>query len=391
MKKILCALLPLLLIVSAATVADDNQSAAWVRTLCREAVTDSIDAAYFNPAGTAFLDKGLYVQAMNLSVIQEYSHFSVLSSTTYAANTPVWFFPTARIGYNGGSWAAFFDFNIPAGGGSLDYKDGSVLLDAAGATGSTKGSSAVLAFNVGASYRFGDMISVGASGRILYANDGIDVTITAPAPVAGSAEAKATGIGFGGMFGVNVIPLDGLTLAVTVETGSKLELEYTEVTGDPGTVAALAAAPLFVAEGNTYDSDLPWRVRTGIAYELPFGLSVSGTFKYDFYESLDSALRNTYTIAGSVAYDITEKIEASLGGSYGIDEVPAVDDYNPLNPELSSITLAGGVGVEVIRGLTIDFGTLYVFYQGESGTGASGFTDLDKDTLLFSVGATYSF
>ena len=68
MKKIVCILL-LLLLVGAAAFASDNQSAAWVRMLTREAVTDSIDATHFNPAGTAFLEKGLHVQAMNLSVL----------------------------------------------------------------------------------------------------------------------------------------------------------------------------------------------------------------------------------------------------------------------------------------------------------------------------------
>lgn len=386
MKKLVCILVPLLLLGTVA-FASDNQSAAWVRTLCREAVTDSIDATYFNPAGTAFLEKGLYVQAMNLSVFQTYSHYSVVSSTTYEADTPVFFFPTARAGYNGGSWAVFFDFNIPEGGGSLDYEEGAVLLDSGGG-GSVAGQSMVMAFNLGGSFRIGDMISIGASGRVLYGNDGYDVSLNA---TGGSAEAKATGIGFGGMFGVNFIPLNGLTLAATVEIGSKLEMEYTEVTGDPATVGALAAAPLFIAEGNTYDADLPWRVRTGFAYEMPFGLTVSGTFKYDLYKVMDDSLRNTWSAAGSLAYDITDRIQVSIGGSYDIDEVPDVDDYNPLNPELSSYTLAGGFGIEVLQGFVIDLSSLYVFYQEETGSGASGFTDLDKDVLLLGVGATYSF
>ncbi len=47
--------------------------------------------------------------------------------------------------YNGGPWAAFFDFSIPEGGGSLDYADGAVLLDPAG--GSVLGRSAVFGFS----------------------------------------------------------------------------------------------------------------------------------------------------------------------------------------------------------------------------------------------------
>jgi len=208
---------------------------------------------------------------------------------------------------------------------------------------------------------------------------------------AGSVEALASGMGFGGMFGVDFIPFNGFTLAVTVETIAELEMEYTEVTGDAATVGFLAVSPLAIAEGNTFDADLPWRIRTGFAYEMPFGLTVSSTFKYAFYKALDDALRNTYTIAGSLAYDIGDRLELSVAGSYGIDEVPDVEDYNPLNPELSSITLAGGAGIEVIDGLVIDLGGFYVFYEEESASGANGFTDLDKDVLLFGVGVTYSF
>jgi long-chain fatty acid transport protein len=393
MKKIACILL-LLMLFGTTAFAADNQSAAWVRSMCREAATDSIDAAYFNPAGTAFLEKGFHIQAMNLSVIQEYSHKAFPSGTLYEADTPVWFFPTARMGYNGGSWAVFFDFNIPAGGGSLDYAEGAALFEGLGMTGAFKGSSSVMAFNLGGAYRFGDMISIGASGRLLYGNDGIDLTIDPPAPIAGSAEAKATGIGFGGMISVDFIPFAGFTLGVTVETGSKLEMEYTSVTGDAATVIGIAGAPLFIAEGNKYDADLPWRIRAGVAYEMPFGLTVSSTFKYDFHKAVDDTLRNTYTIAGSLAYDISDRIEVSVGGSYGIGEIPTADDHDAqdaLNPELDSFTLAGGAGIEVIEGLVIDIGSLYVFYQDASASGLGGFTDMSKKVLLFGIGATYSF
>jgi long-chain fatty acid transport protein len=395
MKKIACILL-LLLLIGTVAFADDNQSAAWIRTLCREAVTDSIDAAYFNPAGTAFLDKGVHVQAMNLSVLQTYSHKSVVlfpTVTDYEANNPIWLFPTARVGYNGGSWAAFFDFSIPAGGGSLDYDKGAVYVDAAGATGgSFSGSSAVFAFALGGSYRLGDMFSFGASGRLLYGKDSLEGTLD-DGLYAGSFEAEGSGIGFGGMFGVDYIPFSGFTVAVTVETVAKLEMEYTEVTGPLPLLGFLAASPLAVAKGNKYDADLPWRIRTGIAYELPFGLTVSSTFKYEFYKALEDTLQNAWSVAGSLAYDINDRLEVSVGGSYDIDEVPNVDDYDPLNPELSSFTLAGGVGIEVIEGLLIDVGSLYVFYQDESApiTAGVGFTDMSKKVFLFGFSVTYTF
>ena len=387
MKKLVCILLPLLLIGNVAFAAD-NQSAAYLRSLSREAVTDSVDATYFNPAGTAFLDKGLHLQVMNQSIFSTYSHTSA-TTNEYEADTPVWLFPTARMVYNSGSWAGFFDFSIPAGGGRLVYEDGAYLLDTGGLAGSFTGSSSVFAFSLGGSYRIGDMISIGASGRFLYGNDGKELTIDTVGPTQGSAEAKATGIGFGGMFGVDIIPFDGFTFAVTVETVSKLEMEYTEVTGDAGTVLALGG--FGISEGGTYDADLPWRIRTGISYEMPFGLTVRSSFKYDFYEALDDSLRNSWTVSTALAYDITNRLEISVGGSYDIDEVPDVDNYDGLNPELSSFTVAGGVGVEVSEGLLVDVGVLNVFYQEDTAAATSGFTDIDKKVLIAGIGVTYSF
>ena len=195
------------------------------------------------------------------------------------------------------------------------------------------------------------------------------------------------------MVGVDFIPFSGFTIAVTLETMAKLELEYTDVTSTSAALELFLANPagLAIAEGNTKDADLPWRIRAGIKYDLPFGLSVASTFKYAFYEALDDAFRNTYTIAGSLAYDITDRIQVSAGGSYGFDEIPDVEDYDPLNPELSSFTVAGGLGIEVIDGLVLDASGLYVIYQEDSASGANGFTDMDKNVLLFGVGATYSF
>jgi long-chain fatty acid transport protein len=405
MNKTACVLL-LLLCIGAVAFASDNQSAAWVRSLCREAVTDSIDAAYFNPAGTAFLEKGLHIQAMNLSVLQEYSHTSVISvppGKVYSADTPVWLFPTARIGYSSGSWTVFFDFNIPAGGGSLDYDEGAVYVDSArlaadaGITGgSFAGQSSTFAFSLGGAYQIGSMVSVGASARLLYGTETFEGTLVSttvgPASFDGSVTAEASGIGFGGMVGVNFLPFPGLTIAVTLETMSKLELEYTSVSSaNTNLIGFVSNPPLGIVEGGTKDADLPWRIRTGIAYETPFGLTLSSTFKYAFYEALDDAFRNTYTIAGSLAYDITDRIEVSAAGSYGIDEIPDVENYDPLNPELSSFTIAGGFGIEVIDGLVIDASSLYVLYEEDSASGANGFTDLDKNVLLFGVGVTYSF
>ncbi len=118
MKKIIVMVI-VLAIIGGAAFAGDNQSAKYIRMLSREAATDSIDIAYFNPAGTAFLQEGFHVQLNGQTVWLNYSHD--FGGTTYEMKNWVPFVPAAYLGYNGGKWAVFFHYNIPEGGGSLDY------------------------------------------------------------------------------------------------------------------------------------------------------------------------------------------------------------------------------------------------------------------------------
>ena len=68
-------LLALALLVTATSVfagglvTNTNQSAAWARTLTRDAST-SIDAVYYNPAGLAKLKNGLSLSLSNMTVFQ---------------------------------------------------------------------------------------------------------------------------------------------------------------------------------------------------------------------------------------------------------------------------------------------------------------------------------
>ena len=50
-------------------VTNTNQSAAWARTLTRQAAY-GIDAVYYNPAGLGLLDNGLHVSLSNQSIFQ---------------------------------------------------------------------------------------------------------------------------------------------------------------------------------------------------------------------------------------------------------------------------------------------------------------------------------
>jgi long-subunit fatty acid transport protein len=386
-----------LAMLSGFAFASDNQSANYVRMLSRETATDAIDIAYNNPAGTAFLEPGFHVQANSQTIYLNYSHTSVVTSTEYASKKWIPIVPTGYFGYNGGDWAGFFSFTIPEGGGSVDFKDGSMLAEAfsAGAGGSIAGSSSFFAFSLGGAYKVMDNLSVSLHGTMLYGVETYDIALLIPG---GNAETKATGIGFGGTVGVNYMPVDGLSFAVSVESGQKIEMTYDSVTAGAGIAPSLAA--FGIAEGNKYDADRPWRIRTGLAYEFPFGLVVPVSFKYDFFKAMDDNYRNSWSTSMALRYWISDAFEVSVGGSYDVDEVESVDDYGPFdtfNPPLASFTIAGGFSWEVIDNMKVDLGVLYPIYFEEEGpttfadTGPFQASDMNKQVINVAIGVGYQF
>ncbi|HPR49584.1 MAG TPA: hypothetical protein PK341_16500, partial [Spirochaetota bacterium] len=76
MKRLYFLAVALLLVSTAAVHVfaggveeNTNQSAEWVKSLNRNASLDA-DAAYFNPAGTAMMEKGLYLYVSYQCILQ---------------------------------------------------------------------------------------------------------------------------------------------------------------------------------------------------------------------------------------------------------------------------------------------------------------------------------
>ena len=211
-------------------VTNTNGSAAWVRTLSRNA-TLGVDAVYFNPAGLAHMSNGLHLSLSNQSIFQTRtitSNYNYLAGTpvTYEAELVAPFFPSIYAAYKMDKWTFSAGFNIIGGGGSADYPtglpsfeipvaslvpllQGSLAPIDAGFVGagqpdpffrnvtgynmnaSFKGSSNYFGYQVGATYAINDMISVALGGRLVTASNSYEgelsgVTIDAPATYGGT-------------------------------------------------------------------------------------------------------------------------------------------------------------------------------------------------------------
>ena len=390
-----------------------NMSTGYLRNPSRNAEFQRPEAAFYNIAGTAFMNDGLWIEAGNQFVFKEYKHeidsatATALGGidTSFSDKTTVWLYPDLDVVYHKGDFAVFANFGIYAGGGTLNYDDGSVatasilapLAVAAQGVGqscnayknhSLKVDSITYGGEVGGAYKFLDgMLSVGAAFRMVYGTQSMELTSDDAFFKSAYAnggdtigyDAKATG--FGGVFGVHARPIDKLDLSVQYSTINKIKYKIDNVEGN--------LAPF--ADGDKFNTDLPACLGFGASYSVidPLLVSFSCNYYFNKQATMDSALGetdydNSIEFALGADYRINEMVSASLGFSYS--KQGTNDDSNSIfAPVLDSFTVGGGVEVTPIENLTLTAAGMWVNYFDED----FGTLTLSKDLVMASLGVTY--
>jgi len=195
-------------------VTNTNQSAAWVRTMVRDASTD-VDAVYYNPAGLVKFEDGFHFSLNNQTLFQNKDvtdnyQFLNQSPKKYDGAVKAIVFPGLYGVWKKNRFAVSFGFNPVGGGGGAEFKTGlpsfeatvsdlvPILqvalapLDAAlsleqpfgygfdpefrNITGYSadiyfNGTSAYLGYQLGASYKINDVIGVFAGARYVTAKN----------------------------------------------------------------------------------------------------------------------------------------------------------------------------------------------------------------------------
>lgn len=200
MKKTILTIFSFALVVQfvlgGGIVTNTNQSAAWVRSMVRDATVD-VDAVFFNPAGLTHLEDGFYLQVNSQTALQSRtinSTFPTLNNGTYEGSTFVPVLPTGFAVYKKGKLAISAGFTVIGGGGSAVFDRGlpefeqdistlpvalAGLADISSALSVTgysadiefSGSSAYYGIQAGVSYQLNSMISAGIGGRYVMANN----------------------------------------------------------------------------------------------------------------------------------------------------------------------------------------------------------------------------
>jgi long-chain fatty acid transport protein len=145
-------------------VTNANQSAAYVRTLARDASTDA-DAVHYNPAGLVRMNDGFHFSLNSQTIFQSKdvtSNYQFLSPTPkkYNGNVKAPVFPGIYAAWKKNKLAVSFGFNPVGGGGGAEFKEGlpsfeTQLSDLKPVLqGSLAALDAALAFNPPAGYGF---------------------------------------------------------------------------------------------------------------------------------------------------------------------------------------------------------------------------------------------
>ena len=391
-----------------------NMSAGYLRNPSRNTECKRPDAAFYNIAGTAFLKDGLYIEIGNQFIKKEYKNeindgslammALGLNGKSYNDETFVYLYPNADIVFKHNNWAAFANFGIYAGGGRLEYSEGTsatalgfaskiqsdpskaATYKALMSNHSLTVTSITYGWEAGGSFAIADFIALGAALRITYGTQDLELAMLGVSPSGYTASA----LGFSGIFGVHVKPTDRLDIASQFSWRSKMEYEVKDLKNPT------AAAGFGIYEGKKFRTDLAPALNAGVGYQLldPLYISTSFNFYFNGLATMNSVLTTadfdpSFEIALGADYDINKMFTVSTGVAYGKQGV-SKDANNVFNPVLDSFQVGAGVEVHPIEPLTITGGATWVkYFEKDYSLGGYNVTLSKPILLMFSLGATY--
>lgn len=447
MKKFSLLLTMAALMVSSSVFAGSldylsNQSAKYCMNTASTARTDGADIVAYNPAGTALMGQGFFIDVSNQTLLKYYSaKEDALLEDEYKQSEPTILLPNVFLVYNAGQvgmgkLAVFGQMGVVAGGGTLKWDDGTIGSNAfaasnastiaslvPGTTGYTGGTTELEAYSV--YYAFGgglsyslldDMVSVSAGAKYVIADrygkvngqlNFSHLTLTSYW-VKISDEYSYDAKGYTPVFGLDVKPMKELNIGVRYEMETKLEFEYTQDEKSStnslnnATLAAGVAAQLPDYDGLKANQNLPQILSLGAEYlvmpELTVGLT--GTIywmnKADM-EGYEDYFNTGYEVALGATYKVMEPLKVGASVMYTDQAVKkeyleSEDDLltTSANPILNSIFMGLGATYTVIPNLDLTVALSWVHYLPEDVKTASGLDiSYKKDVYNIALGASY--
>jgi len=368
--------------VAGGIINKSNQSADYIRTLNRSAATDQADIAVYNPAGVMQLENGNYFKLDIMSFAKDYSN-TVPGFGELEQDVPS-IIPAMFLVHKRDRWAGYFAFTVPAGGGKLDYEEGSArtvalaqgVRDAYNAGLGNAGvpsdffysqiddmsikinASTVFGFTLGGSFALTDQLS-GAVGmrytngkREFEGQATISAATEAPsppfpegtnAPLTPELHLEEDADAFSAIVGLNFAATEKLNAAVTFISNAGMEYEMNVHRDNLGLTPGLG-----YADGSLRRIDIPAQIGTGVSYQFTPELKLDANF-ISYLES-DAEIDtfgdygNSWDLGLSAEYRFSPRWKASAGylkTSIGLDANQQINE--PEEPKLDANTVGAGI------------------------------------------------
>ena len=328
-----------------------------------------VSGAYYNPAGTAFLEDGLYVQLNSQTLFKTYEmDTKIAEKLSHESDHPSAFVPSIQIVKKEGDRSYFLHAGAAAGGGAVKYENGISAFEVIGqgiedyfkSVGSPKdkdivkylggstvnGSSYYINTTFGMAQKISPKFSVAGGLRFMYAMrelngtahynldpTGTTIDIEKKENVRVDIDSERTGWGVGGVIGFHYQPIEKLNIGFKYETEVELNLDAdgSVKTTSPnktipskitGTINEILEKQDVIAEWLEDDRrNLPAMMALGVSYELTDRITLLTSGNYYFikdanrngcYDNYD----NGYEISVGVDYKLNNKWTLMAGYQY---------------------------------------------------------------------------
>jgi long-chain fatty acid transport protein len=267
-----------------------NWSARYIATGSRNAATDGVDIAAYNPAGIMFQEDGiglgLDVHYIWKDYENKYTDVQTGAGVTRDQDEPS-IIPSLFATYKSGAWGVFGSITNNGGGGMVKYESGNAITNTIAALAPflpsltppltnqfIEAESMYITYTAGASYQINPMVSVAAGVRYMdYSKDVRAYADTSSgAPLFGAYEEEADGWGW--IASLNVKPRNDLLLAFRYESEVALEIDTT-VEGNTTQIGRDVLKILGITDGRKLDRDLPAVFGMGASWDASDRLNLN--------------------------------------------------------------------------------------------------------------------
>ena len=319
-----------------------NWSVEYIRTLNRNAATDSADIVMYNPAGVMKMEDGLYGNVSAHYILKDYNN--KIDGVDFDQDEPS-VVPGLFAVFKQDRWSGFFGLSNVVGGGEVKFDKGNLTThtiawgigaDANAGLGGMLGTPLFnytevtnqkldgeqigLGYTFGGAFKINEMFSISLAAR--YVDTTIEMkgtaTLNAPVstdnaplppgtippglndPIVAAVDFEEEADGWGGVIGLNISPNDQWNIGIRYETQVDLDFDQTvnqdvitgniiavTVPGSGGSVSNQILPAFGRTDGGTRTRNLPAIFAIGASYQLNPKIRLETNLTYYLNEEAD--------------------------------------------------------------------------------------------------------